>query len=263
GQRVVSLLTEACGSCQRCRAGREHRCLEGQGIGHGRDGGFAQRVKLRAAALVPLPTELEPAQACLLACPIGVVVKGVGELARPRPGERALVTGAGGGLGVHALQLARAAGATVLALTSSPSKAERLQALGAHEVVLMGELDFSEVVLALTEDRGAEVIVDTVGSPLYPSLVRCLAQDGRLLSLGEVAGEGAQVNLAEFIFRDATLVATSGADRRHVLGAMAQVREGLLRPVVAQTMPLERAAEAYRLVRQRAVLGRIVLVPPT
>jgi len=261
GDRVVSILTEACGSCDRCTSGREHRCREGQGIGHGRDGGFAEFTALSEHSLVKIPEGLDPVSACLLACPMGVALQAVGVTAQVKPGETVVVTGAGGGLGAHAVQAAAALGARVLAVSSSPEKEPALLGLGASEVLLGSELDFAELVMALTEDEGAEVVIDTVGSALYPSTLRSLAQYGRLVLLGEIVGQNISLNPAEVIFRDATVLGASGVSRATVQQAAEMVLTGKIRPVVDLELPLEQAANAYRLVTERKPTGRIVLLP--
>ena len=169
GQRVVPLLTQACGECQRCLAGQEHRCLTGQGISHGADGGFAQYIRVLETALVPVPDDIPPEQACLLTCPIGVALQGAQDIAGVTSEDDVLVTGAGGGLGVHAIQISKALGGITLAVTSSEGKMASLLELGVDEVVPVGDLDFSEIVRAMTEERGADVVLDTVGSPVFAS----------------------------------------------------------------------------------------------
>ena len=263
GDRVVSLLTAACGQCARCRSGREHRCLAGAGIGHGRDGGFAEYVALPASALVPAPDGIPDEQAALLACPVGVALNGV-ESAGVAAGETVVVTGAGGGLGVHAVQIAAMRGAQVIAVTTSPDKADDLESLGAFVVIDAGEgLDFAEVVMALTDDAGADAVIDTVGSPLWPATLRCLGQYGRLVLLGDVSGEAARLRLAEVIFRDAQILGVSGVSLATLRQAVKLAASGRLRPVVSQTLPLtaEGVAEAWRLVSERRALGRVVLIP--
>ncbi len=274
GDPVVSLLTNACGRCDRCLAGREHRCRSGAGIGHRRDGGFAEYVALNAAALVPLPPGLDPVGAALLACPMGVALQALEQVARLQPGETVLVTGATGGLGVHAVQAAALLGARVLAATSSTEKAVHLPGLGAAVVVevppdraaggtaLDFRLDFSEVVRALTGDQGADVILDTVGSPLYPHTWNSLAQHGRWVVLGEVARRGrVELDLAEVIFRDAQVLGASGVSRATIQRAAALVAQGRWRPVVSRTLPLEETARAFDLLAARQVLGRLVVTP--
>ncbi|MEE8465093.1 MAG: alcohol dehydrogenase catalytic domain-containing protein, partial [Dehalococcoidia bacterium] len=147
GDRVVSILTDACGRCDRCASGREHRCREGRGIGHGRDGGFAEYVALSEHSLVKVPEGVDLVGASLLACPMGVSLQAVREIAQVAAGETVVVTGAGGGLGSHAVQAAVAMGARVLAVSSSPEKENALRDLGASEVLPDGGpdsgLDFS------------------------------------------------------------------------------------------------------------------------
>ena len=266
GDQVVSILTDACGHCDRCVNGREHRCRNGEGIGHGRDGGFAEFVALSEHSLVKTPEGLDPVGASLLACPLGVALQAVQETAQVAPGETVVVTGAGGGLGSHAVQAAVALGARVLAVSSSPGKENALRGLGAAEVLGndgLGSdgLDFSELVMAMTEDEGADVVIDTVGSALFPSTLASLAQFGRLVLLGEVLGQNITLNPVEVIFRDARILGASGVSRAIVEQAGRMVLEGKLRPVVDLELPLEQASEAYRLVSERKPTGRIVLLP--
>ena len=326
GDPVASIQTNACGECDRCLQGREHRCRHGVGIGHGRDGGFAEYVVVGEASLVPVDLtalpfpgfrpqassfgldpvagSLElpaPAQhqgvgvdligAALFGCPMGVVLQAAEHVAQLRANETVLVTGAGGGLGVHAVQVGAAQGARVLAVTSSPEKALHLAKLGAAEVVEIrrgyphlnpppqgeemkslssrGEgqdegqtpLDFSEVAMALTGDQGVDVILDTVGSPLFPSTWRSLGQYGRLVQLGEVTGRPVALNLAEVIFRDARILGSSGASRQSLRQVASLVAQGRLRPVVSRVLPLEAAPLAFDLLASRSILGRLLLKP--
>ena len=261
GDRVASLLTNACGACDRCRNGREHRCRNGEGIGHGRDGGFAEKLVLSQHSLVPVPEGLDLVPASLLACPMGVALDAVESTAAAQAGETVVVTGAGGGLGVHAVQTAAALGCRVLAVTSSPGKADRLRGYGASEVLETGGLDFAELVMALTGDEGADVVIDTVGSVLFPSTLRSLGQFGRLVLLGEVAGGRMSINPAEIIFRDAKVLGASGVSRRAVEQAGVIAAGGRVTPVIDQVLPLEGAAEAFELLSNRTPLGRVVLVP--
>lgn len=262
GDRVVSLLTDACGECQRCLQGLEHRCLTGQGIGHGRDGGFAQLIVISEFSLMPIPGEIDLPSAALIACPMGVALQGLQVAAQARSGEVVVVTGAGGGLGVHAVQLSAAMGCRVVAVTSSPDKMARLAELGADEVLETGPLDFSEVVFALTEDRGADVIIDTVGSAVFPSTWNSLAQYGRWVMLGEVTGKPMELDPAEIIFRDARILGSSGVSRAMITQALEMVSQNLVKPEVGLTLALEQAADAVELLENRRVLGRTLLVPP-
>ena len=262
GDGVVSALTTFCGDCQRCIHGMEYRCRYGQGIGHSIDGGFAQFVRLPERSVVPIPSAVDVEMACVYACPMGVALRALQDVAQVGPDNTVLVTGAGGGLGVHLVEIASALGARVLAVTTSPDKAERLEMMGRSEVITHGELDFSEIALALTEDQGVDAVVDTVGSALFESALKSVTQFGMMVLLGEIAGGKALLNPAEIIFRDATIVGSTGADRNHISAVADMVASGAVRPVASERFALEDAADAYTLMRARKTFGRVVLIPP-
>ena len=265
GDRVVSLLTSACGHCDRCLSGREHRCRSGEGIGHGRHGGFAEYVVLSQHSLVVLPETMDPTRASLLACPAGVALQGLTAV-DVSAGETVVVVGAGGGLGVHSVQLAKAMGARTIAVTSTSGKATMLYRHGADEVIESppagSGLDFWEVVVALTQDEGADVVVDTVGTPTIRSSIRSLGQYGRLVLLGEVGGEGELRGLIpEIVFRDARLIGSSGVSRATVEHVVELATEGTVAPAIQQVLALEEAGRVVELLSGRTVLGRLALVP--
>ena len=166
------------------------------------NGGFAEYVVLPERSVTPIPDGIDLTAAALLACPIGVCVRALA-VAGVSAGESVLVTGAGGGLGIHAIQVAGSLGAQVFAATSSAEKLDVLDRFAPGGVILGGELDFSELVLAFTEDAGVDVVVDTVGSAVVSSSIRSLAQYGRMVMLGEVAGGRAAIRLTDIMFRDA------------------------------------------------------------
>lgn len=263
GDRAVAALTVFCGDCTRCNAGSEYRCLYGRGFGHALDGGFAQYMSVPQSAVIPVPDSLDLVLASLLACPIGVAVSAIEDAARLRSGETALVVGAGGGLGAHLAQVAVALGARVLAVTTSPDKLGDLEALPGVETILAdSELDFSEIVLALTEDRGADVVLNPVGSALFGSCVASLAQFGRMVVLGEITGRAARFNLAELLFRDATVTGSTGASPRHIRRAIDLVASGAIKPILSQQFPFDEAQEAIEQMRNGDTFGRVALIPP-
>lgn len=263
GDKVVAALTAFCGECIRCNAGNEYRCLYGRGFGHALDGGFAQYMSVPQSAVIPVPDSLDLIQASLLACPIGVAISAIEDAARLRSGETALVVGAGGGLGAHLAQVAAALGARVLAVTTSPEKLSALESLpGVETIMADSELDFSEIVLALTEDGGADAVLNPVGSALFGSCVASMAQFGRMVVLGEIAGRAARFNLAELLFRDATVTGSTGASPRHIGRAIDLVASGAIKPILSQQFAFDEAQEAIEQMRDGNTFGRVALIPP-
>jgi len=262
GDRVVATLTAFCGNCDRCQAGHQYRCREGQGVGHGINGGFAQFVVLPETSLVPIPDGVDLVDACLAACPIGVTIQAISDVAKVKPGETVLVAGAGGGLGIHAIQVAASGGARVMAVTTSPDKIPAIESLGAEVVLSTEDLDFSEIVLALTGDEGADVVLNTVGSAVFDSCMASLAQFGRMVILGEVEGAKVNFNLTDILFRDATISGSTGASPNNIASALDMMSSGEVKPVIHQRLGLTEAAKAFQLVRSRGATGRVVLIPP-
>lgn len=262
GDAVVASLTAACGACDRCAAGVDYRCRNGSGVGHGADGGFAEYVRLPAVSVTPLPDGVDLGSACLIACPIGVAARAAKSVARLRPGETALVTGAGGGLGIHAVQVANALGAAqVFATTSSPEKLDAIDRYAPGGAILGGELDFSELVMAFTYDEGVDVVIDTVGSATFRSALRCLSQYGRMALLGEVEGGRASLSLTDIMFRDAAILGSTGASKPDIEAAVQMVASGAVEPVIGEAVALEDAAGAVATVARREVVGRVALTP--
>lgn len=259
GDRVVCLPADACGHCERCLQGQEHHCLYRRGFGHNINGGMAQYIATRSFSLLKVPTHIPWVEASLLACPIGVGLQALKDVAVVEAGEVVLITGASGGLGIHLVQLARLQGARVLALTSSEDRAALLRKLVSSEIIVNGELDFSEIILALTEDRGADVVADTVGSPLFPGTLRSLAPAGRIVALGEVLGHDIGLNLAELVFRSCTIMGSRGVSKRRVEESMDLVSSGQLRPIISHVISWQEAINVYQLLQERRSPGRIVL----
>src|SRR5690606_10958194 len=180
GDRVATAQRyHICGACSFCRTGRETLCEDRKFLGdYGMVGGYAEYVAVEDDNVALVPDGVALDEASIVACTIGTVFNAMRDVGNIQAGETVLITGSGGGLGMHAIQLARLQGARVIAQTTSPKKAERLRELGAHEVVVheRGE-DFSKQVRALTGGRGVDVAVDNVGNLMFNAIRRSIAVD--------------------------------------------------------------------------------------
>ena len=232
-------------------------------LGHAEDGGFAELVSVRDDALVPVPRALSAEGAALLAAPIGVAVKAVADVGGVARGQTVVVVGVSGGLGVHAAQVAHSLGARVIGVTGSAAKTAALEGMAWLDALVgPGDLPWPETVRALTDDAGADVVVDTVGADgSVDGAVRSLARGGRVVLLGQIAREPSVFTAAELVFREGSIVGSLGVERMHVERAIAMVEAGDVVPVIDRVLPMSAASvlEAYRLLRERAVVGRVVL----
>ena len=198
--------------------------------------------------------------AAIAACAIGTSLNAVRDTGRVALGESVLITGAGGGLGVHALQLARAAGAHVIAQTTAADKAGLLTELGAHEVVIgaRGE-DFSARVHAVTGGRGADVVIDNVGTPQFEATRRSLAENGRWVLVGQVSGGFVPFSPAQLFLRNQSMLSVHSTSRTQLEDTLALLARGAVRAVVTGTCSLDELPAVHRQMEAGGVAGRIVL----
>lgn len=258
GDRLCTKAFRSCGLCRLCRNGMETSCRERRPV----HGGYAEYVALAEEVCVPIPATMSAQIACMLGATTGVALNAVRDVARVRLGETVLVTGASGGVGLAAVELARIAGAQVIALTRSEAKQPALIEAGAAQAVVSAEgADFSDQIKALTDGRGADVVIDTVGSRVFTSAFKSLALGGRYAMVGQLFREEIAINPAFIFFQRAQILGVGSVRRDQLEDAVALAASGRIRPRIAETLPLERAAEAHARVEAGEVVGRIVLTP--
>jgi len=264
GDRVATLQRRhICGHCRYCRNDQETTCPEREFLGDmGLNGGYAELVCVEQDNVARVPDGVALDAAAIIACTVGSELNAIRDVAGVKAGERVLVTGAGGGLGIHGVQLAHISGAEVVAVTSSARKVATIREAGADHVVLYerGE-DFSAKVLAVTSGEGVDVAIDNVGSDTFQPTRRSLAMRGRWVFIGQLSGEFVQLNPAQIFLRGLSILSAQSTNRRQFLDCLELVRRGLVRPMVSAELPLERAADAHRMAENAAPIGRILLKP--
>lgn len=258
GDRVCTTGFHSCGLCQFCRTGRETACPDRRVI----KGGYAERVALPSDVLVPIPDSLEFSKACMLGSSTAVALGALLDTACVKLGETVLVTGASGGVGLPAIEIAHAAGARTIGVTRSASKAVAIREAGADEVIVSGDgEDFSETVKSLTGGLGVDIVVDTVGSAVFKPAFKSLGITGRYLVIGQLSKETISLNLAHILFKCASIYGVTSARHDQLVDTVKLVAEGRINPRIAKMMPLKDAASAHRLVEAGDVIGRVVLIP--
>jgi NADPH:quinone reductase-like Zn-dependent oxidoreductase len=265
-QRVVVANNVSCGNCRYCRIGRETLCAglnnhRGGMIGAHRDGGYAEFVTVPARNCIPLPDSISFEQACLIPNTIGPVVKACSGRAGIRPGEHVLIVGAGGGMGLHAVQAARACGGRVIAAIRSTRSSQAVTDAGAGAVISTTAPDWCEQVRYLTDGWGADVVLDFVATreTLSASLT-ALAPGGRLVIMGYFP-RGSVLETPTWVFtEERTITGNRSAGRQDVADAVSLIENGRIKPVVSRVFPLKDAALAHKAFEAGEILGRAVLV---
>lgn len=264
GDRVATTQrSRICGYCRYCRSAREPLCERAEFMGDaGLNGGYAEYVAVATDTIARVPDDVSLDEAAIAACAVGTMLHAVREVGRIRMGERVLVTGGGGGLGIHGVQLARAAGAFVIGQTTSARKAAAIREAGAHHVVVaVRGADFSAELRDATEGEGVDVALDTVGTPLFASTRKSMAKGGRWVLIGQLTGDFVPFNPAQLFLRSVSLLSATSTTRDELVDVLRLIRMGAVRPVVADRMPLREAARAHSLLEGGRAVGRLILRP--
>ncbi|MEE4545652.1 NADPH:quinone oxidoreductase family protein [Streptomyces sp. V4-01] len=233
-------------------------------------GAFAEYAVVPAAGVLPAPEALDDAEAAALHIGYQTGWFGLHRRAALRPGETLLVHAAAGGVGSAAVQLGKAAGATVIGVVGGPEKAKAARELGADIVVDRHREDFVAVVKEATAGRGANVVYDPVGGEAYTKSTKCVAFEGRIVVVGFTSGTIPAPGLNHALVKNYAILGLHwGLYNTHDPVAVRQAHdelgrlaaEGLVRPLVTERVPFAGAAGAVQRVADGTTTGRLVVIP--
>lgn len=261
GDRITVNPGAACGSCGFCAEGRASLCLAYRMLGEHRDGTYAGRVVVRADQAHPIPAGLSFEEAAAFPLTGLTAWSMLVTKARVLPGEDVLVVGAGAGVGVMCVQIAKLRGARVFATAGSGEKLAKCRALGADVLIDHTKAPIDRQVRELTGKRGVDVVVDYVGKETWLSSLRSAARGGRIVTCGAATGFDPTEDLRQIFFRQLSIHGSTMGSPREFGDMLRCVAEGRLKPVVDAVLPLSEAAEAHRRMEARAVFGKLILKP--
>lgn len=232
-------------------------------------GAFAEQVAVSAYNVMPMPAGMEFTQAAAFSMTYGTSMHALKQRANLQPGETLLVLGASGGVGLAAVEIAKAMGARVIAAASSAEKLEVARQAGADVLINYSEESLKERLKEITDGKGVDVIYDPVGGSFFEEAFRSIAWNGRFLVVGFAAGGGIPALPANLpLLKGASLVGVfwGAFAQRQPQDNLANFQqlvkwfdEGKLKPLVSQTYPLEQAAEAINHLGQRRAIGKVVV----
>jgi NADPH:quinone reductase len=232
-----------------------------------RHGAYADEAVVTPAQLMRLPSTFDYAEGATFLAAHGTAYHALIDRGEIQPGEVLLVHGAGGGVGLAAVEIGKLLGATVIAAASSEEKLAVARAKGADHLVLYGCEPFRDVVKRLTEGRGADVVFDPVGGEIFENSLRCMAWGARILVIGFTGGIGlARTNL--LMIKGASVLGVRAGEAARKNPALGEARvkaltewaeAGRIRPNISHRLPLEDYAQAMRLLIDRKAIGRVAL----
>ncbi|KAK3262366.1 hypothetical protein CYMTET_28773 [Cymbomonas tetramitiformis] len=237
-------------------------------VGQAGWGGYAEYAVVKAKSLVPVPDSLDYCTAAAFPVAYATSHIALSYKARLQPGETLLVHGASGGVGLTAVELGAAMGATVIATASTEAKLQIAKSRGAHHGVLSSAKDMHQQVLKLTDEKGVDVVYDPVGGECWDASMKCIGFEGRLLVIGFASGKVPQIPANQLLaknidvlgfyigayFNERVEVAQKSFEE-----CMEMLMQGKIKPLVSDTYPLEQTATAIALVRDRKAVGKVVV----
>ncbi|WP_431300208.1 quinone oxidoreductase family protein [Tabrizicola sp. BL-A-41-H6] len=261
GDRVSPHFLLTCGTCRNCIRGKENICLNGGVLGVTSWGTYAQFTKIPAHNVIHLPDGLGFAEAVAAQTAFATAWEALIEEGRLQVGETVMINAAGSGVGSAGIQIAKLAGARVIATTGSDAKFAAARDLGADEVLNYSTTDIPKAVHDLTDGIGVDVVLDMVGGERLIDSIGALAQGGRLVTVGAHAGEKVEIDMIEFFRKHISMHGCGRSTKAIVQTVLGLVAEGKLKPVIHRQFPLAEAGEAHRVMESRNFFGRMILDP--
>ena len=268
GSRVTNHFYLTCGNCRYCRSGRETLCENFRGnVGNGCDGGYAEYVALPERNLVPIPDGVTDLDAAVASDAIATPYHACHAEAQISPGDDVLIMGAGGGVGIHMVQMARLCGGRVIAAEVGEEKMELARTMGADEVIDARRGEIVKQVKSLTNGRGVDAAIDIVAtSETLQACLGSLGPGGRMVIIGSrptsvFGGEPSfAVNPQEFMRQAQEIHGSRYVNNAEIVRTLELVKHKRIKAVVNRTFPLEEAERVHELLRKNSIAGRAALI---
>jgi D-arabinose 1-dehydrogenase-like Zn-dependent alcohol dehydrogenase len=259
GERVVVYVRLHCGVCRYCLGGRADLCRDSRVVGEHGGGGYAEYTVVPSRNAVRVPDGLDLTHAAMACCPVGTSVRAVLGLGQAGPGDVVLVTGAGGGLGLHQIQVAKSVGAHVIAVTSSDAKADTIKTVGADEIIVSPDLRFSAEVWRRTGKQGADIVLENVVTTTLGESLRSATQGAAVIVLGNIGAQPVSIDPGLLIMRRIRLMGSGNATYADLRRALHLMATGAVRPMIDRVLPFTEAAEGHAMMEERRSTGRVLL----
>jgi alcohol dehydrogenase, propanol-preferring len=259
GDRVIVNFYVTCGRCRFCRVGRDTLCAEVRQHGFSMDGGFAEYLKTPGVNLCKVPDHVPLEHACILGDAVATSYHAITKRAQVQPGTTLALIGVGG-VGLHALQMAKMAGGWVIAVDVNDARLDLARTLGADAVVDARHAPFHEAVRGLTDGQGVDVVLEFVANQqTLPSSYLSVKRAGRLVFVGYTPQLPMSVMPHELVRNELEIVGSRANTKQELQETMDLVARGRIKPIVDRVLPLAEIEKAFDALRDGSCLGRNVL----
>jgi NADPH:quinone reductase-like Zn-dependent oxidoreductase len=259
GERVLINPGLNCGACEFCQAGEQSLCATFGIMGETAPGTFAEYFKVPQENAHPVPEGFSWTEAAAFPLVFVTAWRMLISKAQIKPGEDILILGIGGGVSTAALQMSKALGLRAIVTSSSDDKLQHAKKLGADAVINYKTQDFGREVRSLTNRRGVDVVVDSVGGESYAKSLACLVKGGRLVTCGATAGPRPQTDLGRIFWNQLSVFGSTMGSLHEFAEMLNFVRKRGVKPVIDQVFPFADGAKALARMEEGRQFGKIVL----
>ena len=262
GDRVLANPGLSCHKCKFCLRGEQSMCDQFNILGVGTWGGAAEEVLVPSSNLKIINDSMPFTEAAAAPLTFITAYRMLRTKANIKEGETVLVTAASGGVGTAAVQMAKAMGAEVIALTSSEEKMNKLKDLGAlFTINYTAEPDWDDVVLDYTNNSGVNIVIDSVGEKTWEKAINSLSKGGRLVTVGATTGSTGPTPIRKLFSKQASIYGSYMGSSRDFGGAMSMFFKGKIHPVIDSVLPMDKIQEAHQKLESGSHIGKMVLTP--
>ncbi|MGA8216661.1 MAG: zinc-binding dehydrogenase [Candidatus Sulfotelmatobacter sp.] len=261
GQRVLLAPMHYCGHCEKCVAGLQNQCRAFTVLGNGVDGGDCELIAVPAANVIPIPDSLDFNQAASVPLVFLTAWHMLVGRAGIRPGQTVLVLGAGSGVGIAAIQIAKFFHCRVITTAGDESKLAKSRELGADYGINHYQQKISEEVRKITNKEGVDIVVEHVGAATWDESVKSLKTGGALVTCGATTGQNVGLDLRHLFSRQLTLLGSYMGTMGELHDVLWHVFAGRLKPVVDRVFPLSELRAAHERLEKSQMFGKIVVNP--
>ena len=259
GAEVIVSPGVGCGRCEKCLSGRDNQCRHYVIIGSEFDGGYAELVSVPRRNVIPKPERMDFVQAASVPLVFLTAYHMLVKKAALEPGETVLVLGAGSGVGIAAIQIAKAYGANVVATAGTDAKLRKAVELGADSVVNHNTQDIVLETKKYTGGKGADVVVEHVGKATWDRSIRSVTKGGRIVTCGATTGFDAETDLRYIYSKEISIYGCFMGGAGELFRVLELFKQRRLRPVVDREFPLSSAMDAQIRMEKGEHFGKIVL----
>jgi NADPH:quinone reductase-like Zn-dependent oxidoreductase len=261
GQRVLLAPMHYCGYCEKCVAGMQNQCREFTVLGNGVDGGDCELIAAPAANVIPIPDSLDFNQAASIPLVFVTAWHMLVGRAGIRAGQTVLVLGAGSGVGIAAIQIAKLFHCRVITTAGDDAKLAKSRELGADYGIDHYKQKISEEVRKITNKQGVDIVVEHVGAATWDESVKSLKSGGTLVTCGATTGPNVNIDLRHLFARQLSLLGSYMGTMGELHEVLKHVFAGRLKPVVDRTFPLSELRAAHEYLEKSQMFGKIVVNP--